>query len=72
MAISKSGCSSYITKADLDAAYKNGFVECTRAITDIILGMDVCEVLKKRNYPCGEENCKPAKIVLDELLSKLN
>ena len=72
MAISKSGCSSSITKADLDASYKQGFAECARAITDIILSMDICEVLKKRGYPCGEENCEPARIVLDEILNKLN
>lgn len=72
MALSKTGCSRSITKKDLDAAYKQGFADCAKTISEIILGMNISDVLKKNDYPCGEENCEPARIVLDELLSRLN
>ena len=35
MGISKSGCSSSITKTDLDGAYKQGFKDCVQELNAI-------------------------------------
>ena len=35
MGISKTGCSSSITKKDLDAAYKQGFIDCAKDLDKI-------------------------------------
>lgn len=72
MGISESGCSKSITKTDLEAKYKQGFVEGVRAVSDIILELNIADVLDNRGYPCGESNCEPVRLVLDEVLSKLN
>lgn len=34
MALSKTGCSRSITKADLDAAYKQGFADCAKILVE--------------------------------------
>lgn len=34
MSISKTGCSSSITKADLESSYKQGFADCAKILAD--------------------------------------
>lgn len=48
MALSKTGCSSSITKSDLDTAYKQGFVEGHNA-TNEIMSSKVNELKKRVN-----------------------
>lgn len=57
-----------------DVERVNSFDEsqAIKAISDIILELNIAEVLDNRGYPCGEGNCEPVRLVLDEVLSKFN
>lgn len=60
MGISKSGCSSSITKEDLENMYKQGFVEGYKHCQEILIAYDV-EAVVENVYEIGRRFCNSVK-----------